>query len=63
MKAKTISKSGQQKGGVNRSSFQIQKGPAPSSGTALEPRNKGEHHGQNLQNFRARPAQSQESVA
>ena len=63
MKAKTVSKSGQQKSGVNRSSFQIQKAPSPSSGTAPAPRNKGEHHGQNSQNFRARPAQSQGRVS
>ncbi|KAH0693675.1 hypothetical protein KY285_020772 [Solanum tuberosum] len=63
-KAKTWNESGQQKGNVNRSSFrQKQKGPAPSSASAPAPRNKGEYNGQNSQNFRARPAQFQGSMA
>ncbi|KAH0646574.1 hypothetical protein KY284_034458 [Solanum tuberosum] len=49
---------------VNCSSFQHnQKGPTPSSSSALAPRNKGEYNSQNSQNFRAKPAQSQGSVA
>ncbi|KAK4717702.1 hypothetical protein R3W88_016040 [Solanum pinnatisectum] len=40
-----------------------QKGPAPSSASALAPRNKGEYNVQNLQNFRTRLLQSQGSVA
>ncbi|KAH0678966.1 hypothetical protein KY284_020051 [Solanum tuberosum] len=42
--------------------YQKQKGPAPSS-SAPAPRNKGEYNSQNSQHFRARPAQSQGSVA
>uniref|UniRef100_M1D9K6 Polyprotein n=1 Tax=Solanum tuberosum TaxID=4113 RepID=M1D9K6_SOLTU len=58
-KAKTSNESGQQKGNVNRLSFQQrQKGPAPSSASAPAPRNRGEYNGQNSQNFRAKPAQS-----
>jgi len=49
---------------VNGLSFQQrQKGPAPSSASAPAPRNRVEYNGQNSQNFRARPAQSQGSVA
>uniref|UniRef100_M1DEA1 Gag-pol polyprotein n=1 Tax=Solanum tuberosum TaxID=4113 RepID=M1DEA1_SOLTU len=62
-KTKTGNESRQQKGSVNRSSFQKQKGPAPSSASAPAPKNKGEYNGQNSQNSRARPAQSQGSVA
>uniref|UniRef100_M1D8V3 Retrotransposon gag protein n=1 Tax=Solanum tuberosum TaxID=4113 RepID=M1D8V3_SOLTU len=63
-KAKIGNESGQQKGNVNRSSFQQkQKGPVPSSASAPAPRNKGEYNGQNSQNFKARLAQSQGSVA
>ncbi|KAH0657055.1 hypothetical protein KY285_031937 [Solanum tuberosum] len=62
-KVKTENEFGQQKGSVNLSSFQKQKGPAPSSSSAPAPKNKGEYNGQNSQNFRARPAQSQGSVA
>ncbi|XP_049391433.1 uncharacterized protein LOC125855770 [Solanum stenotomum] len=61
-KVKTRNESGQQKGSVNRSSFQKQKGPAPSSASAPAPRNRGDYNGQNSQDFRARPAQSQSSV-
>ncbi|KAH0765418.1 hypothetical protein KY285_001289 [Solanum tuberosum] len=42
---------------------QKHKGTALSSANAPAPRNKGENNSQNLQNFRARPAQSQGSVA
>uniref|UniRef100_M1D806 Gag-pol protein n=1 Tax=Solanum tuberosum TaxID=4113 RepID=M1D806_SOLTU len=54
-----------QKSNVNRSSFQQkkQKGPAPSSASALTPRNRGEFNHQNSQNFRARPVHSQDSMA
>ena len=54
-KAKIGNEFGHQKVNVNHLSFQKKKGHAP--------RNKGEHHGQNSQNFRARPAQFQGSVA
>ncbi|KAG5581564.1 hypothetical protein H5410_052191 [Solanum commersonii] len=65
LKAKTTgNKSGQQKSNANWSSFQQkQNGPAPSSASAHAPRNIGECKNQSLQNFRARPAQSQGSVA
>uniref|UniRef100_M1DTQ2 Gag-pol polyprotein n=1 Tax=Solanum tuberosum TaxID=4113 RepID=M1DTQ2_SOLTU len=63
-RAKTGNESGQQKGNVNRSSFQQrQRGPAPSSVSAPAPRNKSGYAGQNSQNFRAGPAQSQNSIA
>ena len=62
-KAKTTNESGQQKGSVDRSSFQKQKGPAQLSACAPKLRNKGEYNGQNSQNFRAIPIQSQGSVA
>ncbi|KAH0688918.1 hypothetical protein KY289_016276 [Solanum tuberosum] len=63
-KAKTGSESGQQRNNVKRSSFQQkQKGPATSSASAPAPRNKGKYNSQNSQHFRARPAQSQGSVA
>ncbi|XP_049342940.1 uncharacterized protein LOC125807273 [Solanum verrucosum] len=53
-----------QKSSANRSSFQHKpNGLAPSSASAPTPRNKGEFKNQNLQNFRARPAQSQGNVA
>ncbi|KAH0776371.1 hypothetical protein KY290_007782 [Solanum tuberosum] len=55
-KAKTGNESGQQKGSK-------QKGLAPSPVSAPAPKNKCEFNGQNSQNFRARPAQSQGSVA
>ncbi|WMV41359.1 hypothetical protein MTR67_034744 [Solanum verrucosum] len=42
---------------------QKQKRRAPSSATTPAPRNQGEYNGQNSHNFRARPAQSQGSVA
>ncbi|KAH0706534.1 hypothetical protein KY285_012312 [Solanum tuberosum] len=59
-KAKTGNESEQQKGSVNRSSFQQkQKVHVLSSSSAPAPKNKGEYNGQNSQNFRARPAQSQ----
>lgn len=61
-KAKTGNESRQHKDNANPSSFQNQKGLAPSFSSASAPRNNGEHHGQNLQNFRARPTQSQGSV-
>lgn len=49
---------------VNWSSFQQKKkGPAPSTASALAPKNKGEYIGKNLQNFGANPTQSQSSVA
>ncbi|XP_015081426.1 uncharacterized protein LOC107025074 [Solanum pennellii] len=35
------------------------KGPIPSSSSVIAPRNKGQHHGQNSQTFKARPTQSQ----
>jgi len=41
-KAKTGNESGQQKGCMNRPSFQKQKGPAPSSASAPAPRNRCE---------------------
>ncbi|KAG5605984.1 hypothetical protein H5410_027476, partial [Solanum commersonii] len=44
---------------VNESGKQMSNGHAPSSASALAPRNKGEYNSQNSQNFRARPAQSQ----
>ncbi|KAH0637918.1 hypothetical protein KY289_037833 [Solanum tuberosum] len=63
-KAKTGSESGQQKGNVNRPSFQQrQKGPALSSASAPVPRNKIEYTGHNSQSFRAGPARSQNSMA
>nr|XP_004239542.1 uncharacterized protein LOC101263910 [Solanum lycopersicum] len=62
-KAKTGNESGHQKGVINRPQFQKQKGLAPSCASVPAPRNKDEHHGQNSQNFRARPTQSQGSVA
>ncbi|KAG5631469.1 hypothetical protein H5410_003186 [Solanum commersonii] len=37
--------------------------PAPSSASALAPKNRGEFRNKNFQNFRARPIQSQGSVA
>ena len=46
-KVKTGNESGQQKGNVNRSSFQQKKkGPAPSSASAPAPRNKCVYNGQ-----------------
>ena len=48
---------------MNRLSFQKQKEFAQLSTSSPTPRNKGEYHGQNSENFRARPAQSQGSVA
>ncbi|KAG5575656.1 hypothetical protein H5410_055790 [Solanum commersonii] len=58
-KAKTGNESGQQRSNVNRSFFQQnQKGLAPSSSSALTPRNKCEYNSQNSQHFRARLAQS-----
>uniref|UniRef100_M1DIK4 Gag-pol protein n=1 Tax=Solanum tuberosum TaxID=4113 RepID=M1DIK4_SOLTU len=52
---------GQQKSNDNRSSFQQkQKGSAPSSANAPPPKNKCEY---NSQNFRAKPAYSQGSMA
>uniref|UniRef100_M1DPK9 Gag-pol protein n=1 Tax=Solanum tuberosum TaxID=4113 RepID=M1DPK9_SOLTU len=63
-KLKIGNKSRQQRNNVNRSAFQQkQKGPSPSSASAPAPRNKSEYNGQNSQNIRARPAQSQGSVA
>ncbi|KAG5620317.1 hypothetical protein H5410_005535, partial [Solanum commersonii] len=62
-KAKTENEFGQQKGNMNRSSFQQkQKGPAPSSASAPAPKHKGYYNGHNSQNFRARPTQSQGNV-
>uniref|UniRef100_M1DFS0 Retrotransposon gag protein n=1 Tax=Solanum tuberosum TaxID=4113 RepID=M1DFS0_SOLTU len=56
-KVKIGNESGQQKGNVNRSSFQqMQKGPAQSSASAHAPRNKSEYYDQNSQNFRSKPA-------
>ena len=43
----------QQKGGSTRPQFQKQKGSAQSSASAPALRNKGEHHGHNLQNIKA----------
>ncbi|XP_049364484.1 uncharacterized protein LOC125829278 [Solanum verrucosum] len=56
---------GQQKTeNANRSSYQQRPtGPSPSSASSLAPRNRGEFKNQNSQNFRARLAQSQSSVA
>ncbi|KAH0764840.1 hypothetical protein KY285_000711 [Solanum tuberosum] len=55
---------GQRKSNADRSSLQYkQKGLSPSSASAPAPRNRGEFNNQNSQNFRARPAQSQGSVA
>ncbi|KAG5572887.1 hypothetical protein H5410_062653 [Solanum commersonii] len=63
-KAKTMNEYGQQRNNVNCSSFhQKQKGPTPSSASALAPRNKGEYNSQNSQHFRVRPSQSHGSVA
>ncbi|KAL3370422.1 hypothetical protein AABB24_007457 [Solanum stoloniferum] len=62
-KVKTDNEFGQQKGSVNHPSFQKQKGSAPSSASTPAPRNIGEYNGQNSQNFRTRPTQSQGSVA
>uniref|UniRef100_M1BF93 Gag-pol polyprotein n=1 Tax=Solanum tuberosum TaxID=4113 RepID=M1BF93_SOLTU len=42
-----------------RNKKQKQKAPTPSSASAPAPRNKDEYNGQNSQNFRTRPAQSQ----
>lgn len=61
--AKIANESGQHKGCLNGFSFQKQKGPAPSFGSAPAPRNKGDYHGQYLQNFKARLAKSEGSVA
>ena len=47
---------------MNRPLLQKQKGPAPSFASGPAHRNKGEHHGQNSQNLRARQAHSQGSV-
>ncbi|KAH0724869.1 hypothetical protein KY284_000734 [Solanum tuberosum] len=59
-KAKTGNEYWQQRGNVNRSSFQQrQKGSVPSSASAPAPRNRGEYNGQNSQNFRTKPTQSQ----
>ena len=52
---------GKQKASMNLSSFQNKNGIAPSSASAPAPKNKC--NGQNSQNFRTRPAQSQGSVA
>ena len=38
----------------NRSQFKKQMGPAPSLSSACAPRNKGEHHALNSQNYRSR---------
>ena len=38
----------------NRSQFKKQMGPAPSLSSSRAPRNKGEHHAPNSQNFRSR---------
>ncbi|XP_049365279.1 uncharacterized protein LOC125830116 [Solanum verrucosum] len=60
-RAKTENESGQQKSNANRSSFQQkQKGPAPLYASEPTPKNKCEY---NNQNFRAKPAYSQGSVA
>ena len=61
-RAKTLGdESGQQKSNANRSSFQSkQKGPATSSDSAPAQGNKGEY---NSQNFRAKHAYSQGSMA
>ena len=59
----TLSKSLHQKGNTNRSSRRKQKGTAPLSANTPTPRNKCEHHSQNLQNCRARLIVSQGSVA
>ncbi|KAH0729719.1 hypothetical protein KY290_000849 [Solanum tuberosum] len=60
-RAKIGNESGQQKSNANRSSFQQkQKGPTPSSDSAPAPKNKSEY---NNQNFIAKPAYSQGSVA
>ena len=62
-KDKSWNKFGKQKGGSNRPQFQKKKWQASSSASAHEQRNKGEHHGQNSQNFIAGPTQSLVSVA
>ncbi|KAH0784113.1 hypothetical protein KY290_003711 [Solanum tuberosum] len=63
-RAKIGCEPGQQKGNASRSSFQQrQRGPAPSSVSAPAPRIKSGYAGQNSQNFRAGPAQSQNSIA
>uniref|UniRef100_M1DPH3 Gag-pol protein n=1 Tax=Solanum tuberosum TaxID=4113 RepID=M1DPH3_SOLTU len=60
-KVKTGSEYEQQRGNVNRSSFQQkQKGPAPSYTSATAPKNKSEY---NSQNFKAKPVYSQGSIA
>ena len=60
-RAKTWNEFGQQKSNDNRSSFQRkQKGPAPSSASAPAPMNNSEYYGQN---FRFKPAYSEDSVA
>ena len=46
----------QQKGGSSRQQFQKQKGSAQSYASAPSLRNKGEHHGHNSQNIKARPS-------
>ncbi|KAG5619758.1 hypothetical protein H5410_004976 [Solanum commersonii] len=48
---------------IERLMIYVQQGPAPSSASAPAPRNKGEYNSHNLQNFRARLAHSQGSVA
>ncbi|XP_049373445.1 uncharacterized protein LOC125838428 [Solanum verrucosum] len=48
---------------VPEDSIMLQRGPVPSSASAPVPRNKSEYTGQSSRNFRAGPAQSQNSVA
>ncbi|XP_004237274.1 uncharacterized protein [Solanum lycopersicum] len=62
-KTKIRIESGQHKGGSNRQQFQKHNGNAPSSASALVPKNRGEYNGQNSQNYKAMPAQSQGSMA
>ncbi|XP_069143364.1 uncharacterized protein [Solanum lycopersicum] len=61
-KAKTGNESGQHKGGSSLPQFQISKGHAPSSASTPDHRNRGEYSVHKLQNFKARPTQSQGSV-
>ena len=62
-KNKTENEYGQQKSSMNRPSFQKQKKHAPSTASAHTPIKKGKYNAQNFQNNKARPAQSQGSMA
>ena len=54
---------GSRKSSMKRPSFQKQKKHAPSAASAHTPIKKGKYNAQNLQNNKARPAQSQGSKA